>query len=143
MGHGICGPPTRPPPLLAKLYAEQLVALSTLGQQLDKLPTMVPDLMLSYVSALNRSRQHADPDNPTVHQAAQIAAWACLKDTFRPGKASKLEIRHQLQQAGTQVSLLEYLEDRLRLVHTIMPAETDILFSIDPVSEYLAALWTL
>lgn len=37
MGHGICGPPTRPPPLLAKLYAEQLVALSTLGQRQDHL----------------------------------------------------------------------------------------------------------
>jgi hypothetical protein len=131
-------------PLLAKLYAEQLVALSTLGQQVDKLlPTTVPDLMLSYVSSLNRSRQHADPDNPTVHHATQVVSWACLKDTFRPGKASKVEIRHQLEQVGIDVRLLEDLEHRLGLVRTIKPAETDIYFSVDPLSEYFAAMWAL
>jgi hypothetical protein len=130
-------------PLLAKLYAEQLVAISNLGQQLDKLPTTVPDLMLSYVSGLNRNRQYADPDNPTVHRTAQIASWKCLKEAFRPGKASKEEIRHNLEQEGIDVSLLDYLEHRLGLVRTINPAETDIYFSIDPLSEYLAAMWTL
>jgi hypothetical protein len=130
-------------PLLAKLYAEQLVLPSTLGQQLDQLPTTVPDLMLSYISSLNRNRKPADPDNPTVHKATQVASWSCLKDAFRPGKASKMEIRNQLEQADIDVHLLDDLEHRLGLVRTIKPAETDVLFSIDPLSEYLAAMWVL
>jgi hypothetical protein len=99
--------------------------------------------MLSYVSGLNRNRQPADPDNLTVHRAAQIASWMCLMEAFRPGKASKVKIRQNLEREGIEVSLLEYLEHRLGLVRTIDPAETDIYFSIDPLSEYLAAMWTV
>ena len=127
-------------PLLAKLYAEQLVALSERGEALENLPASVPDLMLSYLNNLNRDRQEADPDDPTVHRAASITAWECLRKTYRPGQGKKEDIRAALRTVDLSEELPAYLEDRLRVIRTIEPAQTHVQFVMDPLSEYLAGL---
>jgi HEAT repeat protein len=130
-------------PLLAKMYAEQLVSIYKPGKILEELPQTIPDLMLSYISVLNRHRKQSEPDNPTVHRAAAIAAWHCIKETFRPGPASKAEICQELIGLGLPPGLIEDIEQRLGLIRTILPAETYIHFLLDPLSEYLAALRTV
>ena len=127
-------------PLLAKLYAEQLVALSERGEALENLPASVPDLMLSYLNNLNRDRQEADPDDPTVHRAAAITAWECLRKTYRPGQGKKEDIRAALRTVDLSDELPAYLENRLRVIRTIAPAQTHVQFVMDPLSEYLTGL---
>ena len=119
-------------PLLARLYAEQLIDKAREDGTVQELPETVPDLMLRYLNGLNRDRQGCDPDNPTVHRAAKVAAWACLKSTYRPGAASKQDLRDELAKLNTGRSpddLLSYLEHRLRVIWTIEPAETQVQFS--------------
>ena len=53
-------------PLLARLFAEQLVALQEKKEPLQRLPRSVPDLMLAYLNSLNRNRKEGDPDDPTL-----------------------------------------------------------------------------
>ena len=82
-------------PLLAKLFAEQLVILQRRKESIHNLPRSVPDLMLAYVNSLNRDRREGDPDDPTLHCAAKIAAWECIGVTFLPGQpGSKKAIRN-------------------------------------------------
>ncbi|MBZ5626408.1 MAG: HEAT repeat domain-containing protein [Acidobacteriia bacterium] len=128
-------------PLLARMYAEQLVTLSTSNQPIDSLPATIPDLMLGYVSNLSRYRKETQPDNPTLHRAAQVAGWNCLKETFRPARATKALIRKGLEQEGLPCTVDDL--DRLNIVRTIRPAETEIQFVIDPLAEYLAAMWVV
>ena len=127
-------------PLLARLFAEQIVDLKKRSEHIRRLPTSVPDLMLAYLNSLNRDRAEHDPDDPTVHRAAKIAAWECLRTTFRPGQpGSKESIRTALDQAQLDRRLLDRLED-LRIVKTDEPAKTQMRFELDPLSEYMAAL---
>ena len=130
-------------PLLAKLYAEQLVGLHENEEGLQKLPGTIPDLMLSYLSNLNRYRKETDPDNRSVHRAAKIVAWQCLRDTFRPAQARKEEVRANLREEGLPETLLEYLEKCLGVVRTVPPEERKVTFLLDPLSEYLAGLQVL
>ncbi|PWU01800.1 MAG: hypothetical protein C5B51_22015 [Terriglobia bacterium] len=127
-------------PLLARLFAEQLVDLKSHREHIQKLPQSVPDLMLSYLNSLNRNRKLDDPDDPSLHRAAKIAAWECMSATLRPGQpASKERIRGLLVQGQLEDRLLDRLEV-LRIVKTDEPAKTHVRFELDPLSEYLAAL---
>jgi hypothetical protein len=133
-------------PLLARLYAEQLIDEARNDGTVHELPETVPDLMLRYLNSLNRDRQGSDPDNPTVHRAAKVAAWACLKSTYRPGTTSKQVLRDELAKLNIGHSpddLLRYLEHRLRVIRTIEPAETQVQFVLDPLAEYLAGLMVI
>ena len=60
--------------LLAKLYAEQMIASKERAQ--DKLPENIPDLMLDYLNELNR--KEPELSDWAVHRAAKIIAWECL-----------------------------------------------------------------
>ena len=128
-------------PLLGRLFAEQLVGLQDRGESIEKLPRSVPDLMLEYLNSLNRQREQEDPDDPTVHAAAKIAAWECVKETFKPGQSgTKARIREALIGAELSETLLEDLEQRLRIVKTVGAGKLHVQFELDPLSEYLAAL---
>ncbi len=127
-------------PLLARLYAEEIVTASHNGAGLGELSGSVPDLMLGYLNTLNRNRRSSDPDNPTVHCAVKLAAWECLKRTFRPGRARKSDILAAFRRERLDPQLLAYLETRLGLISTVAPAETEAHFVLDPLAEYLAAL---
>lgn len=81
--------------LLAKLYAEQLIAVkdniiggATQASPLQ-LPDNIPDLMLSYLNELNRDVGGDKFDNRTVQQDAKALAWECLKGTYRPATAKR------------------------------------------------------
>jgi len=130
--------------LLAKLFAEQMIALKR--SQGDshiigsRLPTNVPDLMLSYLNELNRDLQADKIETTTIHAAAKKVAWLCLKDTYRPNQAKVSEVAAALNRFGEGKGLIEYLEKRLRLVQTMEPAQEYLRFTLDPLAEYLAGL---
>ena len=131
--------------LLAKLYAEQLIAHKS-GITDSHLPDNIPDLMLSYLNELNRDHNPNEPDNPTVHQDAKVTAWECLKYNFRPAPVKRDTLLTELELAcgidsATAKIRLRHLQTRLRILQTVGPAQDQISFSLDPLAECLAALY--
>lgn len=124
--------------LLAKLYAEQMIA-SKEGIAVD-LPNNIPDLMLAYLNELNRNKAENEPDNRTVQRDAKVIAWECLKRTFRSTTAKLEDVLTALDDQDTIQTRLEYLEKRLRLLQIMGAAQDKIRFTLDPLAEYLAAL---
>ncbi|HEY9830549.1 MAG TPA: HEAT repeat domain-containing protein [Stenomitos sp.] len=131
--------------LLAKLYAEQLIArqdstaAGTGTQGLTPLPDNIPDLMLSYLNELNRDVNGDKLDDRIIQEDAKALAWECLKGTYRPATAKRKDAIALLTGDDAEVRL-KYLEHRLRLIQTIGPAQDQIRFALDPLAEYLAAL---
>ncbi|MGI2904333.1 HEAT repeat domain-containing protein [Tolypothrix sp. VBCCA 56010] len=127
--------------LLAKLYAEQLIAVKVEGmKELPlQMPDSIPDLMLSYLNELNASVSGVKLSDRTVHKDASAIAWECLKQTLRPTTANT-EVAHAILGGNNAETRLKYLEDRLRLIQTIGAAQDQIRFALDPLAEYLAAL---
>jgi HEAT repeat protein len=76
--------------LLAKLYAEQMIAMKE--GFTEELPKNIPELMLSYLNELNRAIDQNVLDNREVHKNTKIVAWECLKNTFRPASARREEV---------------------------------------------------
>ena len=137
--------------LLAKLYAEQMIArkegtTTEFSTQLSApLPDNIPDLMLSYLNELNRDATAGEPDNPTIHEDAKIVAWECLRQNYRPAPAKREAILAEMEtrtgaDAETVKNRLKHLEKRLRIIHTVGPAQDLICFALDPLAECLAAL---
>jgi HEAT repeat protein len=137
--------------LLAKLYAEQMIArkegnTTEFSTQLSApLPDNIPDLMLSYLNELNRDVAEDEPDNPTVHEDAKIVAWECLRQNYRPSPAKREAVLAEMEtrtgaDAETIKNRLKHLEKRLRIIHTVGPAQDLICFALDPLAECLAAL---
>lgn len=129
--------------LLAKLYAEQMIAKKEGSEGI--LPDNIPDLMLSYLNELNRDTADDEPDNLAVHEDAKIIAWECLKHYYRPAPAKREAILDALQtqteaDEETVKARLKHLEKRLRIVQAIGPAQDQICFALDPLAECLAAL---
>ncbi|BBD60108.1 hypothetical protein NIES2109_29030 [Nostoc sp. HK-01] len=127
--------------LLAKLYAEQMIATKE-GTAID-LPENIPDLMLAYLNELNRDRLATEPNNRTVQRDAQVIAWQCLKTTFRPTSAKLEDILAALDDSDTAPERLQHLEKRLRLIQTIGAAQDKIRLALDPLAEYLAGLYLI
>jgi HEAT repeat protein len=122
--------------LLAKLYAEQMIAVKE-GQAGENLPESVPDLMLEYLNRINR--EASGMDDRSIHTAAKIIAWECLRHTFRPVPAKFDAVLSALgEDAEAQ---LERLGQKLRIVETIGVARDRIRFTLDPLAEYLAGLY--
>ncbi|HXQ36157.1 MAG TPA: hypothetical protein VN843_19235, partial [Anaerolineales bacterium] len=126
--------------LLAKLYAEQMVAGKEDAGE-ERLPENIPDLMLSYVNELNRRAQKDEPDDRTIHQAARIVAWECVRRGYRPTRSKREDVLKALAKSELSNTVLGYLEARLRLIQTVEPGRDQIRFAIDPLAEYLAGLY--
>ena len=128
--------------LLAKLYADQMVATKE-NPDTDELPKTIPDLMLRYLSELNRNVGGRE-DNRVVHQDCEAIAWECLKPTYRPGPAERKSVIAALKGDGDDEQSVEarlsYLIDRLRVIQITGAAEDHIRFVLDPLAEYLAGL---
>jgi len=127
--------------LLAKLYAEQLIAAkdgTTDGHMSDN----IPDLMLSYLNELNAALAGQKIDERIVQEDAKAIAWECLKQTFRPAPALWEDALVALHGEDAE-QRLHYLEARLRLINTIGADRNQIRFALDPLAEYLAALHLL
>lgn len=133
--------------LLAKLYAEQLIAakvgsIQESPLQLPQLPDNIPDLMLAYLNELNRDVTENKESDRAIHHDAKIIAWECLKQLYRPA-AVKREDAIKALNGDNAEACLKYLETRLRVIQTIGPGQDQIRFSLDPLAEYLAALHLL
>ncbi|MBV9265395.1 MAG: hypothetical protein JO061_04420 [Acidobacteriaceae bacterium] len=119
--------------LLAKLYAEQMVAAKEAPYYL---PDNVPDLMLEYLNRINHKVREFD--DRTVHRAAKVIAWECLRGTFRPQPADYHAVAEALCESPDH--LLDYMEHNLKLVETLGPARDRLRFVLDPLAEYLASM---
>jgi hypothetical protein len=126
--------------LLAKLYAEQMIAAKE-GPAEGILPDTIPELMLSYVNEVNRGVDHPKQEDRTVHGVAKVMAWVCLKRTYRPIPAPREDVLAALQGGQDAEAVLSYLEDRLRLIQTVGAGRNQIRFALDPLAEYLAGLY--
>ncbi|NEU72665.1 PBS lyase [Hassallia byssoidea VB512170] len=127
--------------LLAKLYAEQMIATKE-GTAID-LPNNIPDLMLAYLNELNRGAAENEPDNRTVQRDAKAIAWECLKQTLRPTTAILNDVLAALDAHDNAEARLEHLKKRLHLIDIIGSEENKIRFALDPLAEYLAGLYLL
>ena len=129
--------------LFAKLYAEQMIAKVAIEQDdfVDDLPLSIPDLMLGYLNELNRETTESELDNRTVQKDAKIIAWECLKKTFRPGTAKLDDVVTVLENQDSVNARLQHLEKRLRIIQINEPARDKVRFALDPLAEYLAALY--
>lgn len=128
--------------LLAKLYAEQLIA--TKENSTGNLPDSIPSLMLGYLNELNRDVTGDQKfDDRTIHQDAKIIAWECLQQTYQPATAKRIDALNALTLLNPDdaEAHLDYLENRLHLIQTIGTAKDQIRFCLDPLGEYLAGLY--
>jgi hypothetical protein len=126
--------------LLAKLYAD--LVLSLRQHKVDEsLPSNIPDLMLGYLNYLNRVSRPPLPTNEKVYEAAKLLAWECLRERFLPSVIERKTARSLLGNDDHAIHLLEHLEERLRLVKQQGVRSDTLRFSLDPLAEYLAALW--
>ncbi|MEM7724857.1 MAG: HEAT repeat domain-containing protein [Cyanobacteria bacterium P01_A01_bin.45] len=129
--------------LLAKLYAEQLIANIEAPQKI--LPDNVPSLMLGYLNEVNRDVTGDTLDDRTVHQDMKAIAWECLQQNYQPGNAKLTSAIDVLSDLGVDEpeAHLKYLEHRLHLIQTIGYAKDEIRFCLDPLTEYLAGLYAV
>jgi HEAT repeat protein len=134
--------------LLAKLYADQLVAAKE-DLEAEDLPDNIPDLMLCYLNRLNDSvKEENKPDNHTVHADVKAIAWQCLKREYKPQAANYEDVLKAIASPNEDDDdkkdkakvHLKYLENRLRLIRTKEPGYK-VLFDLDPLAEYLAGLY--
>ncbi|MDJ0771981.1 MAG: HEAT repeat domain-containing protein [Mastigocoleus sp. MO_167.B18] len=130
--------------LLAKLYAEQLIANVDMQQE-NSLPENVPSLMLGYLNEVNRDVTEDNLDDRTVHQDMKAIAWECLQENYQPGNAKLNDAIDALSDMGVDEPEmhLDYLENRLHLIQTIGYAKDEIRFCLDPLAEYLAGLYVV
>jgi hypothetical protein len=109
------------------------------------LPENVPSLMLGYLNELNRDITADKLDDRTVHQDAKVLAWECLQASYQPGNAKRTDAVAALTALGVDnpETRLDYLENRLHLIQTIGSAKDQFRFCLDPLAEYLAALYVV
>lgn len=121
--------------LIARMFLDAEIARLK-GHVSVRQPASVPELMLHYVSWLNRSADDNPVPDPELLNAAKRVGWHCLKNTLRPSNVSLVEIQHDPNLDFAQVQRLLHLGV---LVHSNL-LQDEIRFSLDPLSEYLAAL---
>lgn len=123
-------------PLLAKYYADHLIAAKE-GAAGDDTPQNIPDLMLNYINVLHRPAP--TPDLPDVIRAAEVVAWECLKEDYRPAPAA---LEGVLAALGGEKGrgLFDYMEATLRIIQVVGAGRDRVRFALDPLSEYLAGL---
>jgi HEAT repeat protein/DNA replication protein DnaC len=124
--------------LLAKLYAEQLVAKKE-GAIGEALPKNIPELMLKSINVLHKKTPSDNIEFSDVIKASEIIANECLKKDYRPLHADKVKVKEALASAKISETILKYLCDRLKIIEEKGEKESELAFKIDPLAEYLAA----
>jgi HEAT repeat protein len=131
--------PRRLTPLLARLYAELLIARQQ-GHGSANLPQNLPDLMVAHVIEANRAvppeRRRGDLE---VLRDAEILAWECVRHAHRPESVS-LEIALAVLGDENPQERLGYVEHELGLVRGSTGANRRVAFALGSLAEYLAAL---
>jgi hypothetical protein len=123
--------------LLAKLYANQLIASKEKSEDSRLLPENIPDLMLQYLNQLNRKEGRMD--DRAVRTAAKIIAWECLRNTYQPTPA-KMDAVLQALGGDAAEDKIKYIEEKLQFIQVLGVARDRVKFSLDPLAEYLAGL---
>ena len=117
--------------LLAKLYAEQMIARKESWPQ-GSLPTTLPDLILGYLNELNRAvgkdQRRSDFE---VQRDAEALAWECLRHSFRPEPAG-LEAALEALGGEDAAARLAYLEEQLKVIRTAEPARDRVVLHPRP-----------
>lgn len=129
--------------LLAKMYVDQVIDVG--GLKTAQLPDNIPELMLKYLSWLNRPEAIARGmrrDDDEIYRDAKVVAWKCLVEgNYRPSSSKYSELIQVLEEIDPKVDAklrLTYLNDRLCLVQ-IQGDRVRVI--LDPVAEYLAAFY--
>ena len=76
----------------------------------------------------------------TVHKDAKILDWECLKLSFRPQSAKFEDALASLGGYDAETRF-NYLKNRLRLIQIFGAARDRFQFTLDPLAEYLAAMY--
>jgi hypothetical protein len=133
--------------LLAKLYAEQAISRSSGRSDLptSDIAETVPGLMLGYLNELNRDLTIDRLPDRVVHQVAKLVAWQCVQPTYQPHFVQRDDLIQAIATAGINEPepYLEYLEHRLYLIQTIGTSQQQFRFCLDPLAEYLAAMYLI
>ncbi|TCI03175.1 hypothetical protein EZV61_09830 [Corallincola luteus] len=124
--------------LFAKLYAEEMI-VSKRKLSLDGLPNSVPEMMLSYINELNRAITEDVRSDREVHAMVKLTAWLCVSKTYIPGQALLSVLQNHFGE-DTEANV-NYMENRLKVIQTIKPAKDAVLFVLDPMAEYFAAMY--
>ncbi|NEN88537.1 MAG: NACHT domain-containing protein [Okeania sp. SIO3H1] len=134
--------------LLAKLYAEKMINSKENNFTSEGSLDNIPDLILNHLEKLNRQgERETKSEYPTIKQDAQLIAWKCLEQNYRPSYAEREAVVKVFEQLGRNDAILclEYFENKLRLLKSIGYGErkdrNKIRFALDPFAEYLAALY--
>ena len=122
--------------MIAKMYADQMIAMK--GSNVT-LPESIPDLMLSYVKEIGGSSRQDRLDDGEVCLAAKVIAWECLRRRYRPMPAKLEDVKRALGKKSD--FYIAYLMDRLLLIQKVGASYDQIRFSLDPLGEYLAAIY--
>ena len=141
--------------LLAKLYIDVVRSKrEEAGSSL--LPASVPALMISYVRQINaRISEAKQVSIALVLRSLQYLAKAS-EVNFQPRQVSREKVLEALSTAVVEqassllpeeqrrkaVELLEYLETKLQIVKHV-GAGADLRLQLDPLTDYLAAMWWL
>ena len=126
--------------LLAKLYADQLSASQDGGVE-PRHPRTIPDLMLSYINYLNDEAGGGGHKVKDIHNAVKVLAWKCVEEYYRPTTANLDQVISAMGETDKSTALIEYLEDQLHLIQITGVTRDEIMFTLDPMAEYLAGLF--
>ncbi len=126
--------------LLASLYVDQMISAKekTARRIHSDVPDNIYELVLSYLNTLNRDISEDKLDNRSVHRVAKSVAWQCLKNGYEPGSALRDDVLQSLAASDAE-SKLDYLVERLHILHVLGPAQDRLRFALDPIAVYLAA----
>ena len=137
-------------PLLAKFYAEKMVNSKENNFTLESSFDNIPDLMLKHLQKLNAQGEiETRSEHPKVTEDAQLIAWKCVEQNYRPSYVEREKVVKAFEQLGRDDAALclEYFEKQLQLLRSIGYGEiqdrNQIRFTLEPLAEYLAALYLL
>jgi HEAT repeat protein/cation transport regulator ChaB len=127
--------------LFAKLYVDQVV----LGKKglTAEVPGTIPDIALMYLNEINRAGRQRYADDRAIHRAAKKVAWACVRKRYRSGRADRIDVLIAIEDEPDPEVVLRDFEQRLKLVATIGPGRNVLVFTLDALAEYLAAMFVV
>ncbi len=127
--------------LLAKLFADQMIKAKEAGKYLVDLPQNIPDLIEGYVTELTMNAPMVLYDLQQTHRDIKAIAWECVGRTYRPTEAETRNLVNVLEgEAKDVLARLERLERDLRLISFQGSKKELIIFTLDPLAEYLAGI---
>ena len=127
--------------LLARMFADLVVAVKEGGLASEDLPINIPEIMLAYLNYLNRSAEPIHFSDRIIQAGAKITSWTCLQRGLQPATVRREDLLKALAHINEGEVLLDYLESGLKLFRTVGVRQDHMISTLDPLTEYLAALY--